>query len=186
MTLIYHDTQSGVTLKERGGKIVLPSGKTVLCKGAKPNPELRLYRYIEEGPKRPQPGKRIEQAISLDGENYTITRTEVDDPNFDLDSFKAQRVAAIKQEAGDVILRQFPDWKQRNMNMRATELQEIRLDGVALTAGEQAESNALKLAAQWIKSIRAASGVMEDEIKALTTAAEVSIYHAVWPELTLS
>ncbi|MCW9045033.1 MAG: hypothetical protein OQK35_01755 [Alphaproteobacteria bacterium] len=185
MTLIYHDTQSGVTLKERGGKIVLPSGQTILCKGANPNPELGLYRYVEEGPKRPKPSMRIETATSIKGASYVVSRSEVADSNFDLDAFKAQKILALKTQAGAIILEKFPDWKQRNMNMRVTEFQEIRIEGIALTAEEQAESNVLKLAANWIKLVRETSNSVEVEILALKTADEVSAFVPQWPEFVV-
>lgn len=179
--LIYYDNQTDMVIKERRGKISLPNGDVINCLGANPDPARSLYQYVEEGPRQAAPGKMINTVTSTDGWNYKVTRVEVDNPNFDLDAFKAQKIAKIKQQAGAVILASLPDWKQRNMNMRATELQEIRLDGRPLTTEEQAESVALKAVATWIKSVRAASGAAEAVIMDLSTAAEVEVFAITWP-----
>lgn len=76
--------------------------------------------------------------------------------------------ANVKREAGQRILDAYPDWKQRNMNMRATELQEIRLEGGTLTAEQQAEADALKTAAAWITSVREASNLIEQDLGSMT------------------
>ena len=182
--LIYYDNQADLSIKERQGKITLPNGDVINCRGAKPDPARDLYAYVEEGPKRAAPGKRIDSVVSVDGWNYTVSRFEVDNPDFDLDAFKTQKILAIKQEAGAVILAAFPDWKQRNMNMRATELQEVRLDGGTLSIEEQAESDALKTAATWIKAVRSQSDSSEAEVVALPTAAGVDAYTVSWPTLS--
>ncbi|PCJ56755.1 MAG: hypothetical protein COA65_10175 [Rhodospirillaceae bacterium] len=79
-------------------------------------------------------------------------------------------VADVKAAAGAKIVAAYPAWKQRNMNMRATELQEIRIDGGTLSSGEQAEVVALKAVAAWIKTVRAASGTIEKDIGTQTVA----------------
>lgn len=68
----------------------------------------------------------------------------------------------VKDEAARRILTAMPDWMQRNMNMRATELQEIRLNGETLTEEEEAERVALIAASDWVKSVRAASDTIEE------------------------
>lgn len=77
-----------------------------------------------------------------------------------IESLRAYRVAEVKAEAGLRILERFPTWKQANMNMRATELVDIRLDR-ELTADETAEREAMLSAAAWIKEVRAVSDVIE-------------------------
>lgn len=73
---------------------------------------------------------------------------------------RAARVADVKAEAGRRILERFPTWKQANMNMRATELVDIRLDR-DLTEAETVEREAMLSAAAWIKEVRAASDAIE-------------------------
>lgn len=72
----------------------------------------------------------------------------------------AGRIADVKAEASRRILARFPTWKQANMNMRATELVDIRL-GRELTTEETAERDALLGAAAWIKAVRTASDDIE-------------------------
>ena len=52
--------------------------------------------------------------------------------------------------------------KQLNANMRANELNDKRVSGGSLTAGEETEAAALRALADAIKAIRAASNAMED------------------------
>ena len=73
----------------------------------------------------------------------------------------APTVDDVKAEAGRRILAVYADWKQRNMTMRATELQEIRIGGGTLTAQEETERLALIAASDWVKSVRVASDVIE-------------------------
>ncbi len=77
-----------------------------------------------------------------------------------IESVRACRIAEVKAEAGQRILALYPTWKQANMNMRATELVDIRLDR-ELTAEETAEREAMLSAAAWIKEVRAASDAIE-------------------------
>lgn len=77
-----------------------------------------------------------------------------------IESLRACRIAEVKAEAGRRILDRYPTWKQANMNMRATELVDIRLDR-ELTPDEAAEREAMLSAAAWIKDIRAASDAIE-------------------------
>ncbi|MDP1599027.1 hypothetical protein [Phenylobacterium sp.] len=78
----------------------------------------------------------------------------------EVEGLRATRIADVKAEAGRRILERFPTWKQANMNMRATELVDIRLDR-ELTADETAEREAMLSAAAWIKDVRAASDAIE-------------------------
>lgn len=77
-----------------------------------------------------------------------------------IESLRSCRIAEVKAEAGRRILALYPTWKQANMNMRATELVDIRLDR-ELTMEETAERDALLAAAAWIKDVRAASDAIE-------------------------
>lgn len=77
-----------------------------------------------------------------------------------IESLRACRIGEVKAEAGRRILERYPTWKQANMNMRATELVDIRLDR-ELTEDETAERAAMLSAAAWIKEVRAASDVIE-------------------------
>lgn len=72
-----------------------------------------------------------------------------------------QQKAAVKGEGRRRILARYPDWKQTNMVARGVELQEIWRQSGSWTAEEQAEANALAAAWGWIKSVRAASDLIE-------------------------
>ena len=78
----------------------------------------------------------------------------------ELAALHSQRIGEVKAEAGRRILERYPTWKQANMNMRATELVDIRLDR-ELTEAETAEREAMLSAAAWIKEVRAASDAIE-------------------------
>lgn len=67
----------------------------------------------------------------------------------------------VRAEARRRILAVYPDWKQLNMNARATELTSIEMRQGSLTPEEETERGALEAAWQWIKSVRAASNAME-------------------------
>jgi hypothetical protein len=76
----------------------------------------------------------------------------------------------VRTEARRRILSRYPDWKQHNMTMRGVELQDIWRRLGAWTTAEQAEADALRAVADWIKSVRAASNVMEPSPPADYTA----------------
>ena len=67
----------------------------------------------------------------------------------------------VRAEARRRILAAFPEWKQANMTARATELVSIELREGSLTAGQEAERDAIETAWTWIKSVREASNVLE-------------------------
>lgn len=79
-------------------------------------------------------------------------------------------VAAVKQEAGRRINAAWPEWKQRNITARGTELVRIRLDR-AWTAEEQTEADAVQAVWDWVKSVRAASDAIEADTATLTLSA---------------
>lgn len=74
-------------------------------------------------------------------------------------------LTAVKAEAARRILSRYSFAAQSNMNMRANELNDIRFDR-ALTPGEEAERQALKSIAAWIKSVRDASNAIEERLAA--------------------
>lgn len=69
--------------------------------------------------------------------------------------------AAVKTECGRRIYTPFPQWKQANLTARATELVNLRVVNGALTPEETAEFALLQSIWDWIKSVRAASDVLE-------------------------
>lgn len=76
---------------------------------------------------------------------------------------RAGMILAVKAEAGRRILERYPTWKQANMNMRATELVDARVDRV-LTGDEEAERQELLAASAWIRAVRTASDTIEAAI----------------------
>lgn len=88
----------------------------------------------------------------------------------------------VKAEASRRILARYPTWRQANMNMRATELVDIRLDR-ELTTEETAEREAMLSAAAWIKAVRTASDEIEaalpDDAEGLTAFSAATA--AGWP-----
>lgn len=97
--------------------------------------------------------------VDVDG---VPTRTWSTD-HITVEALSAACVAAIKAEAGRRILGRYSQSQQQNMNMRATELVDTRFDR-DLTEDEEAERVALKAAAAWIKSVRAASDDIEADL----------------------
>lgn len=83
----------------------------------------------------------------------------------EIEGLRAARVGDVKAEAGRRILERFPTWKQANMNMRATELVDARVDR-ALSEDEEAERQALLAASAWIKEVRTASDAIEAALPA--------------------
>lgn len=108
-------------------------------------------------------------AISYDAENDRVVQPV---------TLSAAVVTAddVRLEARRRILGRYADWKQANMLARVSELQEKRLGGESLTTEEAAERDALQAAWDWIKSVRAASNVMEADPPADYTA------DSHWPE----
>jgi hypothetical protein len=72
----------------------------------------------------------------------------------------ATQQQAVKNECGRRIYTPFPQWRQANYTARATELVLAKTNG-ALTQAETDELAALQAAWAWIKSVRAASDVLE-------------------------
>jgi hypothetical protein len=70
-----------------------------------------------------------------------------------------EQVAAINAKAHHDIVAIAPEWRQRNMIARTTELQDKRINGLALTEGEEAEIIAMRGIWSQIKAIREQSDI---------------------------
>lgn len=117
-----------------------------------------------------------------DGEAEAMGFVWVDDDPAEIEAVRAVVVAGIKDEARARIVGRYSLEQQANMNMRATELVDTRLER-EWTEDEAAERVVLKAAAAWIKSVRTASDEIEaalpetiDELRALDIGA-----HPAWP-----
>lgn len=93
------------------------------------------------------------RSYSLDGSEVTVTREYA--------RTKSPTAQMVKDEAYRRIVSVFPEWKQRNMTMRAVELVDKKVRGEALTEDEQAEEALLNAAKDGIKAVRAASDTIE-------------------------
>ena len=93
---------------------------------------------------------------------------------------KVQReeIPAIKAKAGETILAQYSETKQRNMLARYTELVDTLTDGGTLSVEEITERVQLKAAWSWIKSVRAHS----DTLEAKALAGEPYDIDTGWPQ----
>ena len=89
-----------------------------------------------------------------------------------LDEYKQQKVDAINKATYNKITRKYGDIEQRNINARATELVDKKID-TWLTTEEQKELDEIKTAYSWIKEQRDNYQNWKDEINALTTYADV-------------
>jgi len=119
---------------------------------------------------------------TLDIVAHTYTHPVIDIPQEVLDR-KAQEAAvayitAVKTEAGRRILSFLPEWKQRNLTARMTELLEIGKTN--WTAEQQAEVDAMKAIWKQVKVIRKLSDTLE-----ATPVDNPSDYNN-WPEFTWS
>jgi hypothetical protein len=88
---------------------------------------------------------------------------------------KADKIREIKGSAHEVIISEYPDWKQRNLAHRASELIDKKY-GDGLTPEEETEEQALKDIWTWVKSIRTQSDTFEDEVNAIETVEDVENY----------
>lgn len=78
----------------------------------------------------------------------------------------AKTIDAVKAEAGRIIVEAVPEWKQRNLIARATELNEILATGGSLDAGQQSELDAIKACWAEIKAVRNYSDTLEADVLA--------------------
>lgn len=131
----------------------------------------------------PEPGLKVLGLGVQDegGRPREVWLTEAYEPE-EINALRAATVVAVKVEASRRILSVYPLWRQSNMTKRACEIVDIRIDR-ALTEEEEAERQALKAAAAWVDTVRAAS----DDIEALipNDAAGISAFdvaaHSAWP-----
>jgi hypothetical protein len=103
---------------------------------------------------------------------------ERDPQDIDADNIvnaKVLKKSLIKNDANGVILNMYPYWKQNNIQTRAIDLVNIKLDRV-LTTEEQAEYDAIQAIKDWIYSIRTQSNDMELEVDGLTTLNDIESY----------
>lgn len=94
---------------------------------------------------------------------------------------KTRRIGEIRADAGARILARHPDYKQRNLLARLHELHDKRLDGLALTAPEQAEVTNFRAAWDWVRQTRQASNDAEAKVSSAVTIAEVDAVVPLWP-----
>ena len=137
------------------------------------------------------PGELVKKATAGAGGDAIISAWDVpeDQPTMEqleqiyndnlLDESKTKKKAEIKDTAHDIIIAQYPYWKQNNMSHRAIELTDKKHTG-SLTSGEQAEETELINAWAWVKDIRDQSDAMESAIDALTTITEIVNYQIVF------
>lgn len=142
-----------------------------------------LIRIV--GPQVETPGRVVSEAwvAGLDEEERAAMGfVWADDTADEVEAKRATVIAAVREEARARISGRYPPWQQDNMQMRATELVDLRQDR-ALTEDEEAERQALKAAAAWIKDVRAASNAIEADLP--WTVAELAALdigaHPAWP-----
>lgn len=82
------------------------------------------------------------------------------------------RIDILKKEIANAIFKYVPDWKQRNLLMRAQELQFLP----SLSTTEQTELNEIQLVFQWIKDVRTEGNNFEQLLLNTTTEEELSQY----------
>ena len=102
--------------------------------------------------------------------------TGVYTPPVDPSVVEADRVANIKLAAGRLITGKLPEWKQRNLSARFTELLEDKVSGKTLSSEKKAEMDAIKAMWSWVKAVRAESDRLEaDE--------DLYVENGNWPEV---
>lgn len=112
-----------------------------------------------------------------DEERYLYARSDVyivdgayniGDNEKPLIKIKNERLGLINGIAGEKILGKYPDWKQRNMTARFIQL-------MTLSQLESQEAIDLKLAWEWIGSIRALSNIASNDVNNATNAQEIDL-----------
>lgn len=145
-------------------------------------------RYIEKGPGlHHEIGRQEYNLERRDGvwvsDNDAAVQAIIDsyDP---LPPYRAEKIEEIKKEANRRILQIAPEWKQRNILARMTELVDAR-SGRALTDSEQTEMDSAKSLWADIQNVRQASDDIEAEIVAMTDWTAVRsidiLNHPSWP-----
>lgn len=145
------------------------------------------YRVIEFGVQRLSDGATIpSDPANIDWREFMAWRADggTPEPQYTLHEARAVRAAAIAAEAGARILAAYPDYAQRNMLARASELIEAQLGGNPLNPAQVAERAVLRAARAWINSMRGAVAAARAEIAAATTAEQVLAVQPAWPNAT--
>ena len=94
-----------------------------------------------------------------------------------------EKTIKIKAIAGEKINSIFPEWKQRNIIARSTELTEKKADGIALTQPELDELIIIKALWSRVKAIRVASDAIEADLTASVDPLSFNIETSInWPE----
>lgn len=169
-------------------RVGLADGRVVF--NAKPAPENDLYAYAEVGAVASRYRKSTGCTYANDGWTITATFSQGYIPLADI---RAMRISDIKADAGARILAVLPDWKQRNLTARQSELQAIMAGQIiqpdgsflaarALDTDEKAELVIIKAAWDWVVAVRQASDDFETAIAAETDAAAAVALQPSWPD----
>lgn len=102
----------------------------------------------------------INAAIETVATEIVVSQNQVTITNSAVRRSVPDQIMAVKAEAQRRIYAIYPQWKQANMTARAVEL--VRKGETNWTAEEQSEAAALDAAWAWIKSVRVASGAIEE------------------------
>lgn len=100
-----------------------------------------------------------------------------------LDEYKAERLREIREAAGRRIQAWYSlaDGKQLNMLARMAELLDARVGGRALSPAEQAESDTLQAAWNWVKAVRAAGKAAAVSVLGAVDGPAVDLVSVDWP-----
>jgi hypothetical protein len=82
----------------------------------------------------------------------------------DISNLKTRIITDIKQKAQEIILNQYPYWKQNNYQSEAIRLLEKKVDSGLTTEEEQTRADILAVD-DWINGIRSQSDFMETELE---------------------
>lgn len=107
------------------------------------------------------------------GNTIDIEKLKDDYTNIKMTKDEEKRIAEIKEVTSQVILDQYPEWKQRNMIARSLELTKKIAEGDVLPQAEQDELTAIQAAWDWVQQVRSTS----DQAETDGTLAQ----HITWP-----
>lgn len=88
---------------------------------------------------------------------------------------KENKINEVKKKAQEIILKEYPYWKQNNLSHRAIELSDKKYTN-ELTQEELDEEMELNSVWVWVKNMRTQSDVMESMIENLETVQTVKNY----------
>lgn len=136
------------------------------------NPDLGIY-FFRQSP-RPESiltHNNVELDPVFDGNEYVQTwGAATPKPQEEIDAAYDRAAKRAKSYAREAIIQKYPDWKQRNMTMRV-----VTLNGTSpLTDEEQAELVAISAAWDEIDAIRAASDLVEQDLRAMDLEAALT------------